>query len=83
MMENPAELKAGQIYNRVNRDLNEQYERVIDCSRRNPGKATLIAFSAYAGAGLLMAGRFNARSRHSRLVEPVMNALLALAYNPV
>ena len=74
-------LKAGQIYNQANRNLNEQYERVIGYGRRSPGKATLIAFGAGLGVGLLVAGSINARSRRSRLVEPIMNALSALTYN--
>jgi hypothetical protein len=80
-MMNQAKLKAGQIYNEANRNLNEQYERVIGYGRRSPGKATLIAFGAGIGVGLLVAGSINARSRRSRLVEPIMNALSALTYN--
>ena len=78
-----AKLKVGQIYNQGNRNLNEQYERVIGYGRRNPGKATLIAFGAGVGVGLLVAGSFNARRRRGRLVEPVGNALSALACNLV
>jgi uncharacterized protein YecT (DUF1311 family) len=78
-MMDQAKLKAGQIYNQANRNLNEQYERVIGYGRRSPGKATLIAFGA--GVGLLVASSINARSRRSRLVEPIMNALSALTYN--
>jgi ElaB/YqjD/DUF883 family membrane-anchored ribosome-binding protein len=78
-----AKRKAGQVYNQANRSLNEQYERVIDYGRENPGKTTLIAFGIGVGVGLLVAGGFNARSRRSRIVEPVMNALSALAYNLV
>jgi hypothetical protein len=80
-MTDQSRLKVGQIYNQGNRNLNEQYEKMIGYGRRNPGKATLIAFGV--GVGLLVAGSFNARSRRSRLVEPVMNALSALAYNLV
>ena len=76
-----AKLKAGQIYDQANRNLNEQYERVIGYGRRSPGKATLIAFGAGVGLGLLVAGSINARSRRSRLVEPIMNALSTLTYN--
>jgi ElaB/YqjD/DUF883 family membrane-anchored ribosome-binding protein len=78
-----AKRKAGQVYDQANRNLNEQYERVIDYGRENPGKATLIAFGVGLGVGLLVAGGFKARSRRSRLVEPVMNALSTLAYNLV
>jgi ElaB/YqjD/DUF883 family membrane-anchored ribosome-binding protein len=78
-----AKHKAGQIYNQANKSLNEQYERVIDYGRENPGKATLIAFGVGVGVGLIVVGSFNARNRRSRLVEPVMNALSILAYNLV
>jgi len=78
-----AKLKVGQAYNQANRSLNEQYGRVIDYGRENPGKATLIALGVGVGVGLLVAGSFNARSRRSRLFEPVMNALSAIAYNLV
>jgi ElaB/YqjD/DUF883 family membrane-anchored ribosome-binding protein len=78
-----AKRKAGQVYDQANRSLNEQYERVIDYGRDNPGKATLIAFGVGLGVGLLVAGGFKPRSRRSRLVEPVMNALSTLAYNLV
>ena len=80
-MMDQAKLKAGQIYNQANRNLNEQYERVIGYGRRSPGKATLIAFGAGLGVGLLVVGSINARSRRSRLVEPIMNALSTLTYN--
>ena len=78
-----AKRKAGQVYDQANRSLNEQYERVIGYGRENPGKTTLIAFGVGVGVGLLAAGGFKARSRRSRLVEPVMNALSALTYNLV
>lgn len=78
-----AKRKANQVYNQANKGLNEQYERVVDYGRENPGKATLIAFGVGVGVGLLVAGGFKTRSRRSRLVEPVMNALSTLAYNLV
>src|SRR5262245_47982181 len=78
-----AKRKVGRAYDQANRGLSEQYERVIDYSRENPGTATLIAFGAGVGVGLLVAGRFNVRPRRNRLVEPVMNALSTLAYNLV
>jgi len=78
-----AKRKAGRVYDQANRSLNEQYERVIGYGRENPGKTTLIAFGVGVGVGLLAAGGFKARSRRSRLVEPVMNALSALADNLV
>jgi ElaB/YqjD/DUF883 family membrane-anchored ribosome-binding protein len=78
-----AKRKVGQAYDQANRGLSEQYERVIDYSRENPGKATLVAFGAGVGIGLLVAGRFKVRNRRNRMIEPVMNALSSLAYNLV
>jgi ElaB/YqjD/DUF883 family membrane-anchored ribosome-binding protein len=78
-----ARRKAGQVYNQASNSLNEQYGRVIDYGRENPGKATLIAFGVGVGVGLIVAGSFNARSRRSSLAEPIMNALSAFAYNLV
>jgi ElaB/YqjD/DUF883 family membrane-anchored ribosome-binding protein len=71
---------AGEVYDRANKGLNEQYERVIDYGRENPGKATLIAFGVGLGVGLIVGG-VKVRSRRSRLLDPVMNALSILAYN--
>jgi ElaB/YqjD/DUF883 family membrane-anchored ribosome-binding protein len=82
-MTDQAKLKIGGAYSQANKSLNEQYQRVIGYSRENPGKATLLAFGVGVGVGLLVAGNFNARGRRSRMVEPVMNALSALAYNLV
>ena len=78
-----AKRKADQVYNQASKSLNEQYGRVIDYGRENPGKATLIAFGVGVGVGLIAAGSFNARSRRSRMVEPIMNALSVLACNLV
>jgi hypothetical protein len=78
-----AKRKAGRIYSQASKSLNEQSGRVIDYGRKNPGKATLIAFGVGVGVGLIVAGGFKARRRRSRLVEPVMSALSALAYNMV
>jgi hypothetical protein len=79
--ERDAQRKAGEVYNKAAKGLNEQFVRVIDYGRENPGKATLIAFGVGLGSGLIMAGGFRARSRRNGMVEPVMNALSALAYN--
>src|SRR5262245_2050848 len=78
-----AKQKVGQAYNQASRSMNEQYERAIDYGREKPGKATLLAVVFGVGVVLLVAVGFTARSRRSRMVEPVMNALSALAYNLV
>src|SRR5262245_11569437 len=66
-----AKRKAGRVYDQANRSLNEQYERVIDYGRENPGKTTLIAFGVGVGVGLLVVGGFNAGRRRSRPVAAV------------
>jgi hypothetical protein len=81
--ERDAQRKAGEVYNKATKSLNEQFVRMIDYGRENPGKAALIAFGVGLGAGLIVTGSFSARNRRSRRVETVMNALSALAYNLV
>jgi len=53
--------------------------RIMDYSRENPGRSTLIAFGVGVGVGLLMAGGIATRSRTQRIVPPVMNALSEIA----
>jgi hypothetical protein len=66
-------------YNRASRGVNETLDSAMTYSREHPGTATLIAFGAGIGVGLLIAGSFATRSRTRRLVPPVMNALSEIA----
>lgn len=67
-------------YDRTSKTVNETYHQAMDYGRQNPGTMTLIAFGAGIGIGILMAGGFSSsRSRTSRIVPPVMNALTEVA----
>lgn len=75
-----AKQKVGEAYDHANKSVTEQYEKVIDYGRENPGKATLIAFGVGIGVGVLLVGNFSgSRSRRRRVVEPVLGALSTLA----
>jgi ElaB/YqjD/DUF883 family membrane-anchored ribosome-binding protein len=69
----------GEAYNRASHSMNETWEQAMEYGRENPGKATLIAFGAGVGVGLLLANGFVTRSRSRRIVPPVMNALSEIA----
>ena len=62
-------------YEQTSRTLNQTYNQALDYGRENPGTALLIAFGAGVGVGLLLAGGIGSRSRTSRIVPPVMNAV--------
>jgi len=72
---------ASDMYNRASKGLNQSYNQAMDYGRENPGTATLIAFGAGLGVGLLIAGSFtsSSRTRTGRIVPPVMNALSQIA----
>jgi hypothetical protein len=70
---------ASEAYNRASHGMNETWEQAMEYGRENPGKATLIAFGAGVGVGLLLANGFVTRSRSRRIVPPVMNALSEIA----
>lgn len=74
-----AKQSVNEAYNRASKTVNQTYEQAMDYSRDNPGKATLIAFGVGIGVGIVIAGGFTTRSRTSRLVPPVMNALSEIA----
>jgi ElaB/YqjD/DUF883 family membrane-anchored ribosome-binding protein len=71
--------KFSDAYGRASRGMNETWDSAMTYSRENPGTATLIAFGAGIGVGLLIANSFATRSRTRRLVPPVMNALSEIA----
>lgn len=76
-----AKQKMGELYDQTNKSLSHQYDKAVDYSRENPGKTTLIAFGVGVGVGVLLLGNLGgSRSRRSRVVEPVMNAVSTLAY---
>lgn len=66
-------------YHRASQSMNDTWDQAMSYSRQNPGTATLIAFGAGIGVGLLIASGFNSRSRAQRLVPPIMNALSDIA----
>src|SRR5262245_56994284 len=71
---------AADVYNRASKGLNEGVNQAMDYGRENPGKATLIAFGAGLGVGLVLAGAFApSRTRTSRIVPPVLNAISEIA----
>lgn len=72
---------ASDVYNRASKSLNQGVNQAVDYSREHPGQATLIAFGAGLGVGLLLANTLMSpsRSRTSRIVPPVMNAISEIA----
>lgn len=74
-----------ETYDKTSRALSENYQRALDFGRENPGAASLIALGAGLGAGIgigvLLANNYSSRSRASRVVPPVLNALTTLAYD--
>ena len=75
-----AKQKMTDVYDRTSKGINETYHQAMDYGRQNPGTMTLIAFGAGIGVGILLAGGFaGSRSRTSRIVPPVMNALTEVA----
>lgn len=78
-MMDQAKQTVSDAYNRASRSMNETWEQAMDYSRQNPGTATLIAFGAGIGVGLLIASSLSSRSRVQRVIPPVMNALSEIA----
>jgi len=77
-----AKQKAGELYDQVNKTVNDQVNRAVDYTRENPGKTTLIAFGVGVGVGVLLLSNFFgvSRCRLNRVVEPVMIALSTMAF---
>lgn len=71
--------RAGEVYDRASRSVTESWDQAVEYGRKNPGTATLIAFGAGVGVGLLIANGMNTRSRSQRIVPPIMNALSQIA----
>ncbi len=66
-------------YKRTSQTLNEGYEQAVGYGREHPGQAAAICFGIGVGVGLWLASNVNSRSRASRIVPPVMNALSDIA----
>lgn len=66
-------------YQRTSQTLNESYEQAVGYGREHPGQTALICFGVGVGVGLWLASSVNSRSRASRIVPPVMNALSDIA----
>ena len=70
--------KLTNAYDRTATNINQKYGKVVDYGKEHPGRTSLLAFGAGIGAGLLLfqlSHRQAPRSRTSRIVPPVMNAL--------
>jgi len=73
-----AEQAVSDVYDKTAQAVSETYEQAKNYSRKNPGKAILIALGIGVGLGFL----FGASSRHSRtgrFARPVVNALSEIA----
>ena len=66
-------------YKRTSQTLNEGYEQAVDYGRENPGQTALVMFGVGIGVGIWLANSMSSRSRASRIVPPVMNALSDIA----
>lgn len=75
-----AKQKVSEVYEQTSKSVTEQYEKAVGYGRENPGTTVLLALGIGVGIGVLLAGSFSgSRSRRSRLVEPVMDAVSSLA----
>jgi ElaB/YqjD/DUF883 family membrane-anchored ribosome-binding protein len=69
-----------QAYSRASRSMNDTWGHAMDYSKDHPATATLVAFGAGLGIGLLLAGSLGGYQssygrRTRRIVPPVMDAL--------
>lgn len=69
----------GQAYDRASQSVTETWDQALGYTRSNPGTATMIAFGAGIGVGLLLANTVNSRSRTQRIAPPVIRALSEIA----
>lgn len=75
-----AKQKVSEVYDQTSKSVTHQYEKAVDYGRENPGTTVLIALGVGVGIGVMLAGGFSSsRSRRSRVVEPVMDAVSTLA----
>lgn len=66
-------------YDRASKGVTETWGQAVDYTRSNPGTATLVAFGAGIGVGLLIANSISSRSRAQRIAPPVIRALSEIA----
>ncbi|HWP44606.1 MAG TPA: hypothetical protein VNO14_15270 [Blastocatellia bacterium] len=66
-------------YGKTSETLSHTYDQAMNYGRQHPGQLTLIAFGAGIGVGLLLASSMSGRSRTSRIIEPVGQALTHIA----
>jgi ElaB/YqjD/DUF883 family membrane-anchored ribosome-binding protein len=67
-----------EAYSRASRGMSDTWEQAMDFSKEHPGAATIVAFGAGVGLGLLLAGGlggFHSRGRTRRMVPPVLDAI--------
>ena len=67
-----------EAYSRASRGMSDTWEQAMDFSKEHPGTATIVAFGAGVGLGLLLAGGlggFQSRGRTRRMVPPVLDAI--------
>jgi ElaB/YqjD/DUF883 family membrane-anchored ribosome-binding protein len=69
----------GEAYDRASRGVTETWGQAVDYTRSNPGTATLVAFGAGIGVGLMIASSLSSRSRTQRIAPPVIRALSEIA----
>jgi ElaB/YqjD/DUF883 family membrane-anchored ribosome-binding protein len=78
-MADRAKQTVSEAYERTSRNLNEGYRQAMDYGREHPGQTALICFGIGVGVGLWLGSTVSPRSRTSRIVPPVMNALSDIA----
>ena len=68
-----------EAYERTSHVVNDSYGRAIDYGSEHPGQTMLIAFGVGVCVGVWLSSNVSSRSRSSRIVPPVMNALSEIA----
>ncbi|MBO0720748.1 MAG: hypothetical protein J2P41_07995 [Blastocatellia bacterium] len=72
-----------QAYTRASQGMNDTWEHAMDYSKEHPATATLLAFGAGIGLGLVIGGGLGGfqsrRWRTRRIVPPVLDALSLLS----
>lgn len=74
-----AKQTVSEAYERTSRNLNEGYRQAMDYGREHPAQTALICFGIGVGVGIWLGSTISPRSRTSRIVPPVMNALSDIA----